>query len=157
MGKDPHCKVARIRQPRRRPVDEAARNGGTAVASLSAEMRPAIAERRTRHLRPAILILLREGPDHGYSLLQRLPSIIVRPEDRPNFSVFYRILKGLDAAGALRSTPSDMGGTPRRRLYRLTDEGRRLLEYWIILLQADAQTIDRLLAAAGRPLTAENS
>ena len=120
-------------------------------------MRPAIAQRRTRHLRPAILILLRDGPDHGYSLLQRLPSIIVRPEDRPNFSVFYRILKSLDAAGALHSTPSDTDGTPRRRLYRLTDEGRRLLDSWIILLQADAQTIDLLLAAAGRPLTAEHS
>lgn len=120
-------------------------------------MRPAIAQRRTRHLRPAILILLRDGPDHGYSLLQRLPSIFVRPEDRPNFSVFYRILKSLDAAGALRSAPSALGGTPRRREYRLTDEGHRLLESWIVELQADAQTLDRMLAAAGRPATVENS
>ena len=125
----------------------------TAAGSSPASERVAGAEkRRSRHVAPAILTMLQQGPCHGYGLMRRLPTLLARPEDRPSPSVFYRILKGLDSEGAVRSSIGISEGAPRRRLYELTPAGRRLLESWRVLLRADLETINTVLAAsdAGR-------
>jgi PadR family transcriptional regulator, regulatory protein PadR len=71
-------------------------------------------------LRPAILLLLREQPAHGYDLVERLrPLGFVR--DDPGR--LYRALRSLEASGLVHSAWEGSDSGPDRRVYELTRRG----------------------------------
>ena len=71
---------------------------------------------------------LREGPKHGYQLLDRLPGL--SPHDgRIDLGNLYRLLRALEADDLVRSEWQAEPGPPRR-VYRLTASGAGLLEGW---------------------------
>jgi PadR family transcriptional regulator PadR len=81
-----------------------------------------------RFLEPALLLLLHERPAHGYELLEQLPELM--PEERVDMGNLYRILRALEEDGIVASEwREDLSG-PTKRVYELTDAGRRLLEQW---------------------------
>ena len=74
-----------------------------------------------RHfVEPCLLLLLRERPDHGYELVDRLRILGLADGDSASI---YRTLRGLERNGLVRSVwrPSSTG--PARRTYSLTGEG----------------------------------
>ena len=77
-------------------------------------------------LRPCVMLLLYERPDHGYDLLDRLSELGFDASDPGGV---YRTLRKLESDGFVSSgwAPSAHGG-PRCRTYRLTDDGRHELE-----------------------------
>lgn len=80
-----------------------------------------------RNLEPFLLFELLESPSYGYSLIQRLKEYGFGPRiTQP--SVVYRVLRSLEATGAIRSTWTTRESGPSRRYYELTDEGRLLLD-----------------------------
>jgi PadR family transcriptional regulator PadR len=82
-----------------------------------------------RFAEPALLLLLRERPMHGYELIERLPEV-AGPETRVDVGNLYRLLRGLEDEGIVTSEWSaDLPG-PAKRTYELTDEGRALLDRW---------------------------
>lgn len=95
-------------------------------------------------LRPAVLLLLREQPSHGYDLLERLTSLGFTRSDPGGL---YRLLRGLEREGLVRSAwePSDEG--PERRIYELT---RRGMEELHALARSLAETTRILEAFIGR-------
>ena len=78
---------------------------------------------------PALLLLLRERPAHGYELLERLPELL--PDERIDMGNLYRVLRALEEEGLVSSEWSDDLPGPAKRTYAITDEGRRLLDAWI--------------------------
>jgi poly-beta-hydroxybutyrate-responsive repressor len=91
-----------------------------------------------RFVEPALLLLLRERPMHGYELIERLPE--VAPEGRVDVGNLYRLLRALESEGIVRSEWSaDLPG-PAKRTYELTDAGERLLDRWAEALR-DAQGV----------------
>jgi DNA-binding PadR family transcriptional regulator len=75
-------------------------------------------------MRPCILLLLEEGPAHGYDLVERLR--VFGPElSKP--SPVYRSLHALENAKLLRCQWDTDGPGPARRVYELTSAGRRAL------------------------------
>lgn len=76
------------------------------------------------HLRSCLLLLLAEGPSHGYELLGALPVLGL---EEPDTGGLYRALRAMEEEGLVRSwwAPSQAG--PARRTYDLTDEGREWL------------------------------
>jgi PadR family transcriptional regulator PadR len=82
-------------------------------------------------LRPCLLLLLREAPDHGYDLLDRLRTLGVADTDPGGV---YRALRALERDGLVHSdwTPSAAG--PARRTYHLSPAGDRALEGWATAL-----------------------
>jgi hypothetical protein len=70
---------------------------------------------------PAVLLLLRERPAHGYDLLEQLPKLTGERVDMGNL---YRFLRLLEAEGLVRSEWDDAAPGPSKRIYELTDEGR---------------------------------
>jgi poly-beta-hydroxybutyrate-responsive repressor len=86
---------------------------------------------------------LREGPLHGYELLERIPELGV--EGRVDIGNLYRLLRSLEEEGLVSSEWSaDLPG-PAKRTYELTDEGRRLLDRWAEALRRAQETIEIFL------------
>src|SRR5919106_5563270 len=82
-----------------------------------------------RFAEPALLLLLRERPMHGYELIERLPEV-AGAGTRVDVGNLYRLLRGLEEEGVVTSEWSAELPGPAKRTYELTDEGRALLDRW---------------------------
>jgi poly-beta-hydroxybutyrate-responsive repressor len=97
-----------------------------------------------RFVEPALLLLLRERPHHGYELIERLPEL-AGDEARIDVGNLYRLLRGLEAEGVVSSEWSaDLPG-PAKRTYELTPEGRRLLDRWAEALRSAQGVVQAFL------------
>jgi PadR family transcriptional regulator len=96
-----------------------------------------------RFVEPSLLLLLRERPLHGYELLERIPELGV--EGRVDIGNLYRLLRGLEDEGLVRSEWSAELPGPAKRTYELTDQGRRLLDRWAEALTRAQTTIGTFL------------
>jgi poly-beta-hydroxybutyrate-responsive repressor len=96
-----------------------------------------------RFVEPALLLLLRERPHHGYELIERLAD--VAGEARIDVGNLYRLLRALEAEGVVASQwRADLPG-PAKRTYELTDAGRRLLEHWAEALRGAQRDVQAFL------------
>lgn len=113
--------------------------------------------RRWRYTEPAVLLLLRSGPSHGYELSKRLPTVVPGLGPPPDAAFVYRILRALEADGAVRSYWQHDDPGPARRMYVLTPAGGAELEVWRAQLTRELKAISGFLeeylagAAAGPP------
>jgi PadR family transcriptional regulator PadR len=96
-----------------------------------------------RFSEPALLLLLRERPAHGYELLEALPSLT--GEARVDMGNLYRVLRGLEDDGLVRSEWQADAPGPAKRIYELSPEGRRLLDEWAEALGHSRARIDVFL------------
>jgi PadR family transcriptional regulator, regulatory protein PadR len=92
---------------------------------------------------PALLLLLRERPAHGYELLERLPELV--PDERIDMGNLYRVLRALEEDGLVSSEWRDDLPGPAKRKYAITDEGGRLLDAWIDGLRGAQERISDFL------------
>jgi poly-beta-hydroxybutyrate-responsive repressor len=95
-----------------------------------------------RFAEPAVLLLLRERPVHGYELLEQLPELTGERVDMGNL---YRFLRLLEADGIVRSEWDAAAPGPSKRVYELTGEGRALLDQWVSALEDSQRRIDSFL------------
>jgi PadR family transcriptional regulator PadR len=102
----------------------------------------AIRARVERFGEPAVLLLLRERPVHGYELLEQLPELTGERVDMGNL---YRFLRLLEDEGIVRSAWDEQAPGPTKRVYELTGEGRALLDQWATSLREAQQRIDGFL------------
>ena len=91
-------------------------------------------------LEPVLLMLVRQQPQHGYTLLSELEELgltTVHP------SVVYRILRELEALAWIESSwdTSQTQGPPRK-VYTLTPEGDSALQNWQVELDNVQKLID---------------
>ena len=77
---------------------------------------------------PAVLLLLRERPAHGYELLEQLGALT--GESRVDMGNLYRVLRSLELEGIVTSQWSD-----GKRTYELTETGGALLDQWATSLR----------------------
>jgi PadR family transcriptional regulator PadR len=106
----------------------------------------AVRARIERFAEPAVLLLLRERPVHGYELLEQLPDVTGERVDMGNL---YRFLRLLEAEGIVRSEWDGEAPGPSKRVYELTDDGRGLLQQWAGALRDAQGRIDGFLARHG--------
>ena len=78
-------------------------------------------------LLPALMLLLEERPSHGYELIERMESFGVAARDP---SVIYRSLYQLEGWELVSSSWDTTSPGPPRRVYSITEEGRRTLHSW---------------------------
>jgi len=96
-----------------------------------------------RFTEPAILLLLRERPAHGYDLLERLPELT--GEQRVEMGNLYRLLRGLEEEGLVTSEWDDDSPGPAKRRYAITEHGLQLLDRWVEALRSSQQRTERFL------------
>jgi PadR family transcriptional regulator, regulatory protein PadR len=91
-----------------------------------------------RFTEPALLLLLRERPAHGYDLLERLPELT--GEQRVEMGNLYRLLRALEDEGLVTSTWAD-----GKRTYSLSEQGGALLDQWAEALRRSQERTERFL------------
>lgn len=96
-----------------------------------------------RFIEPTLLLLLREGPMHGYELLERAPELGV--EGRVDVGNLYRLLRSLEEEGIVSSEWDRELPGPAKRTYALTPAGRGLLDKWAEALRRAETVIDGFL------------
>lgn len=92
---------------------------------------------------PAVLLLLRERPAHGYDLLERLPELT--GEERVDVGNLYRLLRTLEEQGLVRSEWDGSVPGPAKRTYEITGDGRTALERWAAALGETRARIELFL------------
>lgn len=108
-------------------------------------------------LQPCLLLLLDRGESHGYALLAELEGFGFDPE-RLDPTLVYRALREMEEAGWVQSNwDAEESQGPKRRVYRLMQEGKRQLSLWISDLRRTREEIDRLLKAYGDHSSEENT
>jgi PadR family transcriptional regulator PadR len=103
--------------------------------------------RLERFAEPAVLLLLRERPSHGYELLEQLPELTGERVDMGNL---YRFLRLLESEGIVSSRWEDDLPGPSKRTYQLTDDGRALLAEWARSLGDAKERINGFLTRHGK-------
>jgi len=100
-----------------------------------------------RFIEPAVLLLLHDGPNHGYGLVDGLRTLGL--ESYPtDISAIYRILYDLEANGMVvsRQEAEETAGPPRR-VYQLTEAGDVYLKEWVEELRHTDELLHRFLDA----------
>ncbi len=97
-----------------------------------------------RFAEPALLLLLRERPAHGYDLLERLPELTGEP--RVEMGNLYRLLRALEEEGLVSSEWDASSPGPAKRRYALTAAGTQLLDHWARALRRSQDRTARFLA-----------
>ena len=101
-------------------------------------------ERQSRFLEPTILFLMWGKKKHGYELLAELPRFgFTGPTPDPG--AIYRTLRHLEDVGLVSSEWDTDGTGPAKRIYTLSDTGKRQLELWADSLRQRRDSIDLFL------------
>jgi len=91
---------------------------------------PCVGATLDKLVQPAMLAVLADGSLHGYELARKIAEIPYFLDEAPDVSGVYRMLKALEARGMVTSDwDLSEGGRPKR-LFTITDDGRRCLELW---------------------------
>jgi PadR family transcriptional regulator, regulatory protein PadR len=76
------------------------------------------------YLRPCLLLMLAEGPSHGYELLEQVRRLGLRGAEP---SALYRSLRAMEREELVSSSWEMSRAGPPRRTYLLSDAGHRAL------------------------------
>jgi len=106
---------------------------------------PCVGATLDKLLQPAILAILTEGPIHGYELARKIDAIPHFLDETPDISGIYRMLKTLEARGMVTSDWDISREGRHKRLFSITDAGRRCLENWNTTLENYLKTVGSLL------------
>ena len=102
----------------------------------------AVRARLERFHEPALLLLLKERPRHGYELIELLPELA---GDRMDVGNLYRFLRRLEGDGLVESEwRGDLPG-PAKRTYTLTPAGEQLLGQWADALRQSRDDVSAFL------------
>lgn len=105
-------------------------------------------------LQPCLLLLLRERPDHGYDLVERLRTLYDGDSDGGGV---YRALRALEHQGLVRSTWHTSQVGPARRTYHITPEGVTSLALRAQALEATHRELHVFLERFACTVSAERS
>ena len=96
-----------------------------------------------RFTEPALLLLLRERPAHGYDLIERLPELT--GDERVEMGNLYRLLRALEEEGLVSSEWDATSPGPAKRRYAITETGAQLLDQWVAALRSSQERTTRFL------------
>jgi poly-beta-hydroxybutyrate-responsive repressor len=97
-----------------------------------------------RFLEVCLLLLLYDEAGYGYGLIEQL-EYFGFSQDELNVSTLYRTLRKMEKEGLVSSLWEEGGQGPRRRVYEITDSGKRNLEQWIKILEIRKARIEKLI------------
>jgi DNA-binding PadR family transcriptional regulator len=104
--------------------------------------------RRGRWIEPFVLLLIAEGPVHGYSVISQLNELGLN-SDGVDVGMVYRTLRELEAEGLVTTRWGLEEGPPRRE-YRLTSKGYEVLDDWVAVMVERRRLIEVFLERSRR-------
>jgi DNA-binding PadR family transcriptional regulator len=96
-------------------------------------------------IQPAVLAILAGKALHGYRIVQSLAGMPMFQGHEPDNTGVYRFLNAMEERGLLTSAWDMSGSGPAKKLFDLTDEGRKCLAKWVTTLREYREQIGQLL------------
>lgn len=108
----------------------------------------------SRLSQPTILAILAESdvPLHGYVIVQKAAESPMFGGKKPDATGIYRALKRMEEAELVHSWWDTPDSGSAKRMFELTDKGRKCLRRWIDALACYKLTIEELRVAASKAL-----
>jgi len=106
--------------------------------------RPTFQGKRERYIQPSVLMGLYLGSSYGYELIQNIQRFGFLEGQAPP-GMIYRHLRQLEEDGLVSSQWITQGSGPARRVYRLTPEGREMLDVWVGYMERQAQNLNHFI------------
>ncbi|MCR4413215.1 MAG: helix-turn-helix transcriptional regulator [Thermoguttaceae bacterium] len=103
-----------------------------------------------RLIQPAILIVLAEGPLHGYRIAERIGHMPTFGDHPPDVSGVYRFLRSMEGKGLVVSTWETSESGPAKRAYQITPAGNECLRRWVETLRQYREAVAAVLKAAAK-------
>jgi poly-beta-hydroxybutyrate-responsive repressor len=97
-----------------------------------------------RFLEVCLLMLLYDEVGYGYGLIEQL-EYFGFSQNELNVSTLYRTLRKMEKENLVSSFWEEGGPGPRRRVYEITEGGRKNLDQWINILEIRKSRIERLI------------
>lgn len=101
-------------------------------------------QKMERFLEVCLLLLLRDDAGYGYGLIEQLEYFGFPAEDL-NISTLYRTLRKMEKEGMVTSEWEAGGQGPKRRIYVITEDGKKDLDQWIRILTERRKRIEKLI------------
>ena len=102
-----------------------------------------------RYIQPSILLALKQKPSYGYELIHGISQFgFVEGQAPPG--MIYRHLRNLEENGLVLSEWLTDGAGPAKRVYQLTGEGSKVLDFWIGYMKTQAEKLDYFIACYQR-------
>ena len=98
-----------------------------------------------RFLEVCLLLLLYDEVGYGYGLTEQL-SFFGFSEDELNVSTLYRTLRKMEKENLVTSSWEEGGQWPRRRVYEITQKGKKELDQLVKVLKVRKARIEKLIA-----------
>jgi DNA-binding PadR family transcriptional regulator len=95
-------------------------------------------------MRNALLAVLARGPAHGYELKQAVEGAFGGAWPPINIGQIYTTLSRLERDGLVRSMHIEQAHRPDKKVYELTNDGRRELDDWFAAPSAGPRLRDEL-------------
>ena len=102
------------------------------------------AQSMERFLEISLLVLLYDTKGYGYLLMEKLEDFGFSAEVM-NIGSLYRVLRKMEHDDLVASSWEQGAHGPKRRVYQITDEGKRMLDIWIQHVRRRKETIEYLL------------
>ncbi len=103
-------------------------------------------ERPPRFLRAFLLLFLSMEEAHGYELIEKLKSMGVKYETY-EVGYVYKTLRNMEKDELLESRWNVKEKGAAKRIYRITDKGKKSLESWVEVLANIRDSITNFLEA----------
>ncbi len=107
-----------------------------------------------RLIQPAILVILAEGPLHGYRIAERIGQMPSFSGSKPDVSGVYRFLKAMERKELVVGIWDLSESGPAKKCYQITPNGQQCLREWVRTLEDYRKRISDLLRVA-RKTTSE--
>ncbi len=96
-----------------------------------------------------VLGLVFEQDRYGYDIIQEVKKRDFEQWANINPASIYNHLNKLEKSGALSSRTEKVGNSPERKVYAITEEGRRLLSELVVKAIASPSDVDHTIACLG--------
>ncbi len=97
-----------------------------------------------RFMEVSLLCLLNEKAGYGYGLIEKL-SFFGFDDETINIGALYRTLRKMETEGLVYSDWEQSEQGPKRRVYSITDKGKKELENWVYVLKDRKMHIEKLI------------
>ncbi len=100
--------------------------------------------RRGGLLEPSLLLLLVEGPQHGYTLMEALNRRRLLDHE-VEFGNLYRTLRRMERDRLVTSTWNTGDPGPNKRVYQIAPAGEEVLKHWAETLESRLRLLNHFL------------
>lgn len=100
--------------------------------------------RQERYIQASILLGLNTSPSYGYELISSIQSFGFIDGEAPPGMV-YRHLRQMEEDNLVKSQWETKKAGAAKRIYTITDEGRKILQYWIKFMAAKAKKLNNFV------------